>query len=265
MTTGLLRSEYLKVLTTKVWWGMLIGLLGALGLALLINGFVVADSIGKSYSDTSVEQHAANLYTSGQFFGVLLTALLATLLVTNEYRHQTATGTFLATPKRISVVMAKFIVALGWAMLYAFTCMVISIPVGAAVLSGQDVGAQLGEGKVLNAMLLNLVGFAVWAVLGIGIGTLLHSQVGAVVTLIVGYFGSQALGGTLAAMGEAWDIEWMKSVYWYLPYGATQAMTSAEKLADGAPAWWGGMLVVLAYGAVAAFFGSWLTVKRDIS
>ena len=43
---------------------------------------------------------AANLYTSGQFFGVLIVMLLGAILVTNEFFHLTATTTFLVTPRR---------------------------------------------------------------------------------------------------------------------------------------------------------------------
>ena len=38
---------------------------------------------------------ATNLYTSGQFFGVLIVMLLGAIMVTNEFFHQTATTTFL--------------------------------------------------------------------------------------------------------------------------------------------------------------------------
>jgi ABC-type transport system involved in multi-copper enzyme maturation permease subunit len=263
--TGLLRSEYLKVITTKVWWTMLLGLLGILALALLINGVIAAEALDNDFNNQSLNQLAAGIYTSGQYFGVLFSAILGTLLITNEFHHQTATSTFLATPRRVEVVIAKLVVAVGWGVLYGLMCTVISIPVGAAILSSLDSESALGEGDVLKAILLNLLAFGVWAVLGLGIGTLLQNQVGAVVTLIVAYFGAQVIGAILLALGEAWDWDWLGGVYYYLPYGATQVMTSADKIADNAPAWWGGMLLVLLYGAVAAFFGSWLTAKRDIT
>src|SRR5690606_4978094 len=54
---------------------------------------------------------AANLYTAGQFFGLMFSFLLGTLLMTNEFQHQTASVTFLATPDRTRVVIAKLITA----------------------------------------------------------------------------------------------------------------------------------------------------------
>lgn len=265
--TGLLRSEYLKVVTTKVWWVMLLGLLGAVAVALLINGAGVTHALDSdsAHRSASLNELAGRLYTSGQYFGVLFAAIIGTLLITNEFRHQTATATFLATPRRVNVIVAKFIVSVGWGLLYALICMVIAIPVGAAILSGHDVSSQLGEAGVVKVILLNLVVFGVWAVLGIGLGTLIQNQVGAVVTLIVAYFGTQGIGALLSGLGQAWNIDWLAGTYFYLPYGATLVMTSTDKITTHAPAWWGGMLLVLAYGAIAAAFGSWLTTKRDIS
>ncbi|MGH3428094.1 MAG: hypothetical protein ACRDQZ_11090, partial [Mycobacteriales bacterium] len=140
-----------------------------------------------------------------------------------------------------------------------------SIPIGAAILSGLGKSASLGESDVIKAILLNLLAFGVWAILGIGIGTLLQNQIGAVVALIVTYFVSQVGGALLNSLAVGWGIHWLEGLYYYLPYGATQVMTSADKVASEAPPWWGGMLMVLLYGGVSAFFGTWLTNKRDIS
>ena len=54
---------------------------------------------------------AAALYTAGQLPGVLLACLLGVVLVTSEYHHQTATTTFLLTPRRTGVVTAKLVMA----------------------------------------------------------------------------------------------------------------------------------------------------------
>ena len=54
---------------------------------------------------------AANIFTSGQYFGGLFVLLLGILLITNEYYHQTATATFLTTPHRTKVIVAKLITA----------------------------------------------------------------------------------------------------------------------------------------------------------
>ncbi len=54
---------------------------------------------------------AANIFTSGQFFGLLFIVILGALVVTNEFFHQTATATFLTTPQRTRVITSKLIAA----------------------------------------------------------------------------------------------------------------------------------------------------------
>ena len=49
-----------------------------------------------------VAQHTAEIFTSGQFLGLMLVIIVGVLVVTNEYTHQTATATFLTTPRRAS-------------------------------------------------------------------------------------------------------------------------------------------------------------------
>lgn len=269
---GLIRSENLKVFTTKVWWAMLIGLVACVGLALATNCAVAAATLDKSNPDQSVQQLASSVYTSGQFFGILFAAILGTLLITNEFRHQTATSTFLATPKRVNVILAKLISAVGWGVLYALVAVVISIPIGAIFFSSRSIDSQLGNGDVIKAILLNLVAFGVWAVLGLGIGTLFRNQTGAMVTLILLYFVTYVGSTILMALGIYLKNSWISGVYFYLPYGATQVMTSADKISvttgdhsSQGPLWIVGALVVLLYGGLAASIGTALTARRDIS
>ena len=54
-----------------------------------------------------LSREAASLYTSGQYVGLLVILILGILIATNEFSQQTATATFLATPKRERVVLSK--------------------------------------------------------------------------------------------------------------------------------------------------------------
>ncbi len=269
---GLIKSENLKVFTTKVWWAMLIGLVGCVALALVVNGAIAASTLDEKSPDQSVQQLAANIYTSGQFFGLLFAAILGTLLVTNEFRHQTATSTFLATPKRVNVIIAKLITALSWGIIYALIATLLSLPVGIIFFNNENLDSQLAEGDVAKAIFFNLLAFGIWAVFGIGIGTLFRNQTGAVVTLIIVYFVTYIGSVVLIGLGSYLDNPAVTSIYFYLPYGATQVMTSVDKVSLGVgtgqtegPAWWVGAFIVLLYGVVAAVVGTALTNKRDIS
>jgi ABC-2 type transport system permease protein len=56
---------------------------------------------------------ARTVYTGGIQVSYLLTLAIGVLTIGSEYRHKTITGTFLATPKRAKVMLAKVIALLG--------------------------------------------------------------------------------------------------------------------------------------------------------
>src|SRR5690606_15406374 len=126
----LLRAELLKARTTSIWWIFGLCALVAVGVALVFNCWLANVEIdgARNPQDPNAEipagllgpstdlagvvaRNAANIYTSGQFFGLMLIMLFGALLITNEYYHQTATSTFLATPQRTRVVVAKLAAA----------------------------------------------------------------------------------------------------------------------------------------------------------
>ena len=82
---------------------------------------------------------AANLYTSGQFLGVLLVMLLGAIMVTNEFFHLTATTTFLVTPHRERVVLAKLAAAVLLGLVFWLVTTVLNLIVVPFVLNALDV------------------------------------------------------------------------------------------------------------------------------
>src|SRR5207247_1169526 len=127
-------------------------------------------------------RNAANVYTSGQLFGVLVVMLLGAIMVTNEFHYQTATATFLATPRRVSVIMAKFAAAIGLAAILWLLTTAIDIGIGTLVFRADGYSGGLGEWPVLRSIVLNLLAYAVWSVFGVGLGALIRNQVGATIT-----------------------------------------------------------------------------------
>ena len=87
-----------------------------------------------------VAAQAANVFTSGLFFGGLFAMLLAILLVTNEYYHQTATTTFLTTPHRSAVIVAKFVVAMIAAALFWLITTVLDVIAGIIYFKAEGFG-----------------------------------------------------------------------------------------------------------------------------
>jgi ABC-type transport system involved in multi-copper enzyme maturation permease subunit len=282
---GLIRSELLKLRTTNVWWAMLLGVAGFTALALLVN-ILQADYFldnpeqavqsgpgDGQVADQQQQQQAAlagnvaalatNVYTSGQFFGVLLVMIFGILIVTNEFRHKTATSTFLATPRRTRVIGAKLVTAIVWGAVFCLVTAIIAIPVGLIYFGGKGVGTEITNGDVIKALLLNVLAFGIWAIFGLGLGTLLKNQVVSIVVALVLYFVQLAVGVVLMVLALQFDAQWILDIQYWLPGGASTVMVSPIQL-PGVPPWWAGALALLGYGTVAAAVGTLITTRRDI-
>jgi ABC-2 type transport system permease protein len=287
--TRLIKSELLKIRTTKTWWIFGIAVVVLTGLALVYNGLVAdtflnsqPEEIGAGGSGDAdldaqlnaqfaarrqVVTQAANIFTSGQYFGGLFVLLLGILLITNEYYHQTATATFLTTPHRTSVVISKLSTAMLAAGFFWLLTTVIDLVVGILFFRAEGIDNHLGDWAVQRAILFNLMVFALWSVLGVGFGALIRSQIGATITASVLYvIGDQVVQGVFQILYFAVIKKtWILVVQIVVPSQAARVFLSPVKLFLDSPPYWVGGLVLLAYGLVAGAVGTLVLRRRDIS
>lgn len=280
-----MRSEVLKIRTTAVWWSFLLAVLAATGIAAAINRFGAAqaleaapppdvreldpESARQVLADhalsLNLDHAAASLYTSGQFLGLLFAFIIGALGVTNEFRHQTATPTFLMVPRRAQVIAAKIGAAMFWGLAFGVVSTVLSIAVGVQLFASHGAGTRLTDPDVLTAIGLNLLAYALWAVFGVGLGTLLKSQIAAITTGVVLYFIAETgVAIALTLLGDEFDQQWLADAAYFLPSGASGAMTAAVQV-PGTPVWWVGALTLVGYGLLSGAAGSALTARRDIT
>ena len=111
--TVLVRSELRKISSTRLWWGLLIG-------AVLYTVIQAAANAALAGRDTGAGQPASaaldtaqairTVYATSAFQGSYIFAMILGITgMTGEYRYQTITPTFLATPRRERVVVAKLV------------------------------------------------------------------------------------------------------------------------------------------------------------
>ncbi len=268
--TAAIRAELRKFFTTRLWWGMAIAvLLAGAGFALLF-GFVFTSDAARGGNGgppqiTNDLDLARQVFTGGIGVGYLLTLAIGVMTIGSEYRHKTITSTFLSTPKRVTVMMAKVVSLLIVGAMYGVISLLGAVSVGGAVLSSRG-HSPFADAGIWRTVALALLVLGLWALIGLGAGILIPNQVAAL----------------LIAIGAAWIVEpilgavigltdWGRTITPYLPSQATSAMLSTSGGGfDGGQsttqlAWWGGALVLAAYAALMAGIGSWLTVRRDIS
>jgi ABC-type transport system involved in multi-copper enzyme maturation permease subunit len=282
----LVKAELLKVWTTSTWW--VLSVLTVLGLAitlLYLSIYVdtvvsVAQGTGEvpvfgQTPETVLVSAAADIYTGGQYIGLLIIMILGVLIVTNEFHHQTATTTFLATPKRTRVVLAK-ICAIGvmGAILWAVTT-VVDLIVGGSLLTADGYGLVLGHWEVDRAILVNLLAYVLWGILGVGLGLMIRSQTAAIVTSTIIYVAGSAVAQALFVLLVATlRADWAIQLQVFLPSVASQIMvsTSTDTFQTAGPdalinypPWWAGALILIGWGSISAIIGNMVNQSRDIT
>ena len=283
--TRLVRSELRKIVTTNTWWLFLLAVVGFTALSFAINAFTAhsilhqptpqlppnmspdqAQQIRAAYdARRGVAAQAANLYTSGQYFGLLFVLLLGILVVTNEYFHQTATATFLATPRRSLVIASKLTTMVGAAVALCVATTAVCVVAGAIFLSTEGVGFGFGDWAVTRALLLNLLAYAIWAVFGVGFGTLIRNQLAAVIVALGLYVvASSVAAAIIQLIALVTGASWVMKLAVLIPSIASQLMISGADI-PGNPPQWLGAVVLVAYGLAAGAIGTVLTERRDIA
>lgn len=259
----LVRSELTKALTTRLWWGLLIGVvLYTAGQAGLTAGFAGVDPGAGQPASPGLEETEAvrGVYAGSTFNGAYIFALiLGITAMTGEYRYQTVTSTFLATPRRSRVVLAKYAAHLLLGAGYGVAAAVAAFTVGGMVVLTREGTLGLGAEGLWQAVALAVVAVGIWTLVGIGVGTLLRNQVAAIlVGVAVAFLVEPLIGFALSAL----DLE---AVARFLPTLASNAMTSPPDIFGNLLPWWGGALTLLGYAGVFGLLGVLVSVRRDIT
>ena len=241
----LLYAELLKIRTApRTPLGLVLGLLVLVGLG------SAATASGADSSLFGSEAALSDVIT-GAAFGVVFALILGVLIVTWEYRHGTITQTFLATPRRERVIGAKVATAfLSGAILSAAALAVALIVASFWISPDLDRGQWELVGRVLLAS-------ALWGVLGAGLGAVLQSQVGAIVTAFVWFLVAEPL------LGAAFDAFTGVAVGDYLPGAVIDRLHNVDA-AQYPYGLWAGALLAVAYAAGFAVLGIVSAVRRDV-
>jgi ABC-type transport system involved in multi-copper enzyme maturation permease subunit len=262
------RAELLKFFTTRLWWGMAIAVFLAGAAFAVLFGFLLTSSTastggpGGTPLTGDATQVANTVYTAGLGVGYLLMLTIGVLQIGSEYRHKTITGTFLATPKRLTAMGAKVLALLVLGVMYGLISLIGSVGAGAVVLSARGHEA-FPSTTVLRTMALSLLVLGLWALIGLGAGILIPNQVAALLVGIgVAWIVEPLLGFALTFW--SWGKEHIAP---YLPSSATSSVIGGVGQEGEAPTlvWWAGALVLTAYAVVLAGSGMLRTMRADVS
>jgi ABC-2 type transport system permease protein len=243
--TATVHGELRRLRTTRSTW-VLLGVALVLTLAtaaLMLGGVGFVDMPPRG----STELRDAVLGAVGPALFPLL--VLGVLAVTGEYHHRTATSTFLVTPDRRKVIAAK---AASSAVVAAVaTVVMLAVAFGAGIFT--DAFAATMDGDLARVVVRTLLASMLWAMLGVGIGSVVHNQTIAVVVPLLWFLVVEML---LRAYGLIWLQPW-------LPGGATSAISGARF--PGSLPVWAAFLVLLGYAVALILAGTHATVRSDVT
>ncbi|MGI5158223.1 ABC transporter permease [Microbispora sp. CA-102843] len=259
--TGLVRAELRKLFTTRLWWIMLLVMLVLVGVGLgFLIGFAGVEQNGSAALPARDTAEWAEIAWSSGSSGAIFAMILGVVMMTSEYRYQTITGTFLATPRRGLVIVAKLVTGLLVGALFGLAVLVFQAVtvIPAVTLSGGEF--SLSASRVPQMSLGILVTLALYAVFGIGLGALVRNQIAGIVAAVVWAYVIENIFTGIPAL---------HSVGKWLPGGAAQALMSIDvDTGLGRPEWlpaWAGAAVLVGYGLLFAAVATATTVRRDIT
>ena len=250
----LVRAEWTKLFTTRTWIGLSLGacvLAGAF--AALFTGFAGQSQNGQPGLPAVGTAAYERIAFSAGSNATMLLLILGIIGMTQEYRHRTATPTFLTTPRRGRVVIAKLGAYALAAIPIALAVVATDVLVVTVYAGARGAAPSFGED---NLRVLAGVGGAlvIYAVIGVGVGALFRNQVGAIVGSLVYLRVVEPVIRSIPVTAPA---------YKWMPGGALEAMTASFQGPDLLAAWQGALLL-LGYGLLAAFLGTVLAVRRDV-
>lgn len=258
-----IRAEALKLTTVRSTWVL------ALILFLYVGGsaagFAALQNVGEGFPLPEPEV-ARLVYSLASGFGYVFPVLLGALALTGEFRHQTLTPTFLATPERWTVLVAKLIVGLLFGAAFGVIGAIGTVGLGSAVLLASGRDTALGESATWELIGRMVLAMAIWAVVGVGIGALIPNQVAVIVVVLAFTQFVEPILRTAAGL-----LEVLADIGRFLPGAASDALVGTSLFsilgagtADPLEPWQGG-LVLGGIGLVLAVAGALTTWRRDVT
>ncbi len=238
-------AELLKIRSTRTTIGLVLGMVALILLFSLLSGLLT-----KAPNLTSTEDQRG-LLGVGSLAGVF-SALAGIMLVTSEYRYGTIRPTFLFTPRRSRVLAAKLAAGLLAGLVFGILGEGLGYGIGYAALSGRGIHVALDGGETTLLLVGTFVGAALWGAIGVALGAILRSQVGAIIGLLAwGFVAENLLFAFVPSVGRFTPVH---------AQDALMGLTTRHLLHAAA-----GGATLIVWTAALALAGIALAARRDVN
>ncbi len=249
---NLIHAELLKLRTTRSFWLYLAAALAfvpvtvALAVTGASAGLQGGTPLGSSDGVRNVFGSAAG--------GTLILLLVGIYMMAGEFRHNTATSTFLITPDRRRVVGAKLAASGFVGFIVGVAGSLVTLAIALPWLSAKDVDLAGHTSDIAVVLLGALLATTLSPIVGVGFGALVTNQNLAVTAALV-----------WITTVEALLVSYKPEIGRWLPGGASSALTGTATLDGGLLPIWGGAILFAAYGLAFSVAGSRFVLRRDIA
>jgi ABC-type transport system involved in multi-copper enzyme maturation permease subunit len=246
---NLISAELLKLRTTRMIYG--------LGLAAVafapISAISAISSAGKAGGGPALAtpEGIRNVISSASAGGIFV-LVIGILMMAGEFRNHTATSTFLISPNRGRVVVAKIAASALVGGALAVMASVLTLAVALPWLATKHIHVDVFSRSAGLALLGSIAAVTIYGAVGIGVGALIRNQTAAVVT---------ALAWVLVV--ESLLVSFVHEIGRWTPGGASAALTGSS--VGGLLPMWGGAVVFVAYGLAFAAIATRFTMRRDVA
>lgn len=260
--TRLLRVELLKLRTTRLSYGLLATGAGLTALfTILVAAFAGPGQAAKPLSTFA----GLNAVLTGGVWTLLMALVLGVTVTSGEFRHSTATGTYLATPGRGRVSAAKAAAAACGGAAFGLAGSLIATAVGLGFVAARGYHLAIPAATILRYMAGAVLAGALLAAAGAGVGSLLRSQLAAVIGVFAWAIVIESLLGGLLTSARP-----------YLPYTAATTLAGASPGAaafgpahdvtgSGPLPFAAAAALLLGVAAALSAIASRTTVRRDVT
>jgi ABC-type transport system involved in multi-copper enzyme maturation permease subunit len=242
--SGQIKAELLKIRSTRTTIGLALGMIGLVVLFALLSGLLT-----KAHHLMS-SQDQVGLLSVGSFSGVF-SALAGIMLITSEYRYGTIRPTFLFSPRRSRVLVAKLAAGLLAGLALGVAGQALGSAIGIAILAARGIPYAPGTGTTALLLGGTLAASALWGAIGVGLGAILRNQVGAIIALLAwGFVVENLLFAFVPSVGRFAPVHAEDGLF---------GLTSKHLLSPAA-----GAATLIAWTAALAAVGVVLAARRDV-
>jgi ABC-type transport system involved in multi-copper enzyme maturation permease subunit len=258
----LIGVELLKLRTTRLTYGLLATAAALTGVFAVIEAARAGSGGGPAPLSTASGLN--DVITAG-IWALVLATVMGVTVSSGEFRHGTATLTYLATPHRGRVLTAKAVAGACAGAVFGLAGYVMALGVGLSFVAARGYPVAIGDATLARYAIGHVVGTALLAAIGVGVGSLIRSQLAGVIGVFAWTIVIESILGGL-----------FTSIRPYLPYTAASTLSgtspggsafgAAHDLAGPSPLPFAAATALLAglaivFCAVAAR----TTVARDVS